>query len=196
MSFLRVTVDGQPVAVVDTEGRDVVTIRVGGSVIDDEYADLAVAAGTYPDSGENDYRIWIDQMPLTTGQFVEVAHLEDDLATGIGKTVEELYPDCPPEPAEPLDRSKLVESMRSSPRLRNGYVFEYASPSRPANQHTMESNEFGFGFNILWSSARPESASVSLNCYSIASFAAEEPGRTVLRERLTVGGRVSLRLVA
>ena len=53
MPFLRVTVDGTTVATVDTKARDIVTVRVGGSRDDDDFADLSVTGGIYDhDPGE------------------------------------------------------------------------------------------------------------------------------------------------
>ncbi len=70
MPFVRITVDDVEVTTVDTQGRDVVSVQVGGSRIDPDYADLGVIGGTYPDDGTMDHRIWIQQMPLRLGQVI------------------------------------------------------------------------------------------------------------------------------
>lgn len=57
MTYLRITVDGTEAATVDTGGRDVVSINVGGTRTDDVYADLGVTGGTYDTEGITDHRI-------------------------------------------------------------------------------------------------------------------------------------------
>ena len=84
MPFLRVSVDGQSVASIVTDGLELVSVHVGGTRVNDEYADLGVSGGVYFGDGASDHRIWVDQMPLSVGQVVEVALLEHDTAVGEG----------------------------------------------------------------------------------------------------------------
>src|SRR5262245_27702262 len=123
MVFLRVLVDDVDVATVDTAGREVVAVHVGGTRVDDDYADLNVSGGVYNHEGKSDHRIWVNQMPLRIGQTVPVELLEHGIANGPGQTIEELYPDQSPRrlPTS-TSRAELFDELRRSPQLRSGYT--------------------------------------------------------------------------
>jgi hypothetical protein len=117
MSFLRVAVDGQCVASIATDGREVVTAQVFGMRVDDEYATLSVSGGVYSGDGASDHRIWVDHVPLSAGQVVEVALLEHHTAVGEGRSIEELYPARETvAPSTPADNAELFADLRPYPK--------------------------------------------------------------------------------
>lgn len=197
MPFLNVTVDGAAVATVDTDGRDIVSVMVGGSRDDEDFADLSVTGGVYDQSGTTEHRIWVDQMHLTAGQVIGVEFLTDATPRGEGKTIEELYPD-PPEfhPPSPLDRAELVAEIRALPLVRDGFTLRFMGSDGMSVTHTTVAEEHGFGFSVLWNRQRPDRVSISLHCYTIDSVAAETPGRTLSSQKVELPGRVQLELIA
>jgi len=197
MSFLRVAVDGQPIASIATDGLEVVSVHVGGTRLDDEYADLNVSGGVYSGDRASDHRIWVDQMPLTAGQVLDVSLLERDTAVGEGRSIEELYPAR--ETAEPptsIDKAEFFADLRRQPQLREGFTVRLTSSVGTASMFSTTPDEHGFGFSVLWNNMHPERVSVSLHAYTIDSVESGEPGRDHVRERLPVGGTVRLELVA
>jgi len=197
MVFLRVLVDELDAAIVDTADREVVAVHVGGTRVDDDYADLSVSGGVYGHEGRSDHRIWVNQMPLRIGQTVVVELLEHGVGTGPGQTLEELYPDHKPEPSPAsISRAELFDDLRRFPQLRSGYtVCLVPNDGNPITLVTT-SAEHGFGFSALWNNLHPHRLSVSLHSYTIDSVEAEIPGRDAYRGKLELGSNVRLQLVA
>jgi hypothetical protein len=55
MPALRVSIDGVMLATVSTDGYDVMSVRAGGTRIDDGLATLDLSGGSYPETGESTY---------------------------------------------------------------------------------------------------------------------------------------------
>ena len=197
MPFLNVTLDGTTVATVDTNGRDIVTVRVGGSRDDDDFADLSVSGGVYAREGITEHIIWLDQLLLAVGQTVGVALLAEATPYGDGKTLEELYPNSSSfEAPTSLEREHLAAEIRQLPLVREGFTMRLVTPDGSSTTHTTEPGDHGFGFNVLWNNMNPERASMSLNCYSIDTVAADKRGRTLASQKIPLHGEVHLELVA
>jgi hypothetical protein len=195
--FLRVTVDEVEVATVDTGGRDVVSIRVGGTKVDDDYADLGVTGGIYDHEGTTDHRIWIEQMPLKLGQVVGVEFVEHGIQTGAGRTLDELYPGkSEARTPSPVDRAELAAELREVAPVRAGFEVRLVLPDGSAATLSTTSDEHGFGFSVLWNSLHPDRVSVSLHSYTLDSIAVEAPGRSTVREKVALGGAMRLELSA
>jgi hypothetical protein len=197
VSFLRVTVDRVDAAVIDTSGREVISIRVGGTKIDDDYADLGVTGGTYGQEGPTDHRIWIDQMALKVGQVVGVEFVEHGIQTGTGKTMIELYPaHSEAGTPRPLDRAGLAAELREMAPVRPGYEIRFVRSDGSAATLFTTPDEHGFGFSVLWNSLSPDRVSVSLHSYTLDSIVSEAPGRSTVREKMALGEAVRLELIA
>ena len=197
MPFLNVTVDGAAVATIDTDGRDIVTIRVGGSRDDEDFADLSVTGGIYDRDGTTEHRIWVDQMQLVVGQIVGIEFLTESSPLGEGKTIEELYPGLPEfRVPTSVDRAELAAEIRQLPLVRDGFTVRLAGADGRTTTYATASDEHGFGFNVLWNSQRPDRISVSLSCYTIDSVATETPGRNLASQKIQLPGRIHLELVA
>jgi hypothetical protein len=195
MPFLSVKVDGIPVANISTDGLEVVTVNVGGACIDDDYADLSVSGGVY--SGDTaDHRIWVDQLPLSVGQVVEVTFMEQGTPSGTGRTIAELYPELESNPPALSAEGDPFAEARTSPRLRSGYTVRVVSNDRPPTALTTTPDEHGFGFHVLWNNLRPGYVSVSLGSYTLESVEKQAPGRDAFCERVPVGTQLRLEFVA
>ena len=197
MPFLSVIVDGTAVATVDTKNRDIVTVRVGGSRDDDDFADLSVTGGIYDCDGTTEHRIWVDRMQLAAGQTVSVAFLAQANPFGEGKTIEELYPDLD-ESRLPsaVDRAELAAEIRQLPLVRDGFSLRLVSSDGTASTHATGPDEHGFGFNIMWNYRHPDRVAMSLTAYTIDSVAEEAPGRTLADRKIPLQGEIRLELVA
>jgi hypothetical protein len=195
VSYLQIEIDGVEAATVDTDGRDVVVVRVGGTKADHDYADLGVTGGTYDSEGVTDHRIWVDQMPLRVGQAVSVAFVERGIQTGEGHRLSDLYPDSANHDPAPIDRVKLAEEERRAPKLRDRYEVRLAIGDGTSVVLVTGPDDHGFAFSVLWSKWNPARASVSLHSYTIESVANGEPGAYAVREKISVGEAVRLELV-
>lgn len=197
MPFLNITVDGSAVATVDTKDRDIVTVRVGGSRDDEDFADLSVTGGIYDRDGATEHRIWVDRMQLAVGQTVSVAFLAQANPFGEGRTIEELYPDLD-ESRIPtaIDRAELAAEIRRLPLVRDGFTLRLVSDDGAASTHMTAPEEHGFGFNVLWNNRHPDRVAMSLHAYTIDSVAEEAPGRTFANRKIPLHGEIRLELVA
>jgi hypothetical protein len=197
MPSLRVTVDGTPVATIATEGREVISLHVGGNRVDDGYADLSFSGGVYSVEGETYHRVWIDQMPLKAGQIVEVAFLEHGTDSGPGRTVEEIYPGhTRTDPPTTAESAELFAELRRAPMLRSGFTVSFSSSTAASGPVSTHPDEHGFGFSVLWNNLRPDTASASLHCFTIDYIQSQAPGRHIARERIAIGSTVRLDLIA
>jgi hypothetical protein len=197
MPFLSVTVDDTVVATVDTSGRDVITVRVGGSRDDDDFADLSVTGGIYARQGVTEHRVWLDRLILTVGQTVGVALLGEATPHGDGKTLKELYPESEAHEAPtPVDREQLAAEIRQLPLVREGFTLRLVSPDGSSTNYSTAPGDHGFGFNVLWNNINPDRASVLLACYTIDSVATDKPGRTLASQKIPLHGEIQLQLVA
>jgi hypothetical protein len=196
MPFLSVSVDGVPVAAVGTDGRTAVSIRVGGTRVDEDYADLSVSGGIYGRESGTEHRIWVSCKPLGVGQVVEVGFLENGADSGVGQTIEELFPGAPvPKGPTAQANAEMFAEIRSATVLRDGYSLEYSSSEGIVTGIRTNPEEHGFGFSVLWTDHRPERVSVSLHSYSIDSVESRGPGRYHVRDKILVGETVRLALV-
>ena len=92
MPALEVSVDGVKIATVSTDGFDVMSVNVGGALIDDDLASLSVSGGSYPENGSPLSLWWVSELSLHAGQRVGVSFLEHGISSHPGQTVEELFP--------------------------------------------------------------------------------------------------------
>jgi hypothetical protein len=195
MPFLNVSVDGIPIATVGTAGRGVVSVHVGGTRVDDDYADLSVSGGVYEDD-KTDHRIWVDHKRLSAGQVLEVAFSETGTDSGPGQTIQEIDPNhSSVEVPTDQDKAEMFAELRNAPMMRSGYTVECSSNAGTTTVCQTLPDEHGFGFSVLWNSHRPESASISVRSYTITSLENDGSMRYHCRERLRLGETVRLALV-
>jgi len=191
--FIRVTVDGEILTSVATDRREIIAVNVGGTRVDESYAEVSVSAGVYSTDAGKEHRIWIDQKPLGCGHRIEIALLESDTPIGDGRTIEEIYPQSEAtSPRQPTDLTELFADLRSRATVRDRYVLEFTTSHGLTARFVTEPNEHGFGFNVLWNNLHPSRASASLHAYTIDGVEKREPGRRAFREYIDLGSRVHL----
>ena len=122
MPSVSISVDGAPVATVGTDGRTAVSVRAGGTRVDEDYADLSVSGGIYGRDDATEHRIWVSCRPLSVGQAVEVGFMEIGGDSGPGQTIEELFPDQPTLTRSTVqENAEMFAEVRSARVLRDGY---------------------------------------------------------------------------
>lgn len=197
MTHLWVKVDDNLLASIPTADKEVVAVRISGTRVDVEYAGLNAHAGVYTDDCAANHRIWIDEMPLTPGQWVEVGLSAGGSSVGNPKTIDELFADAPiSEDSAPLSRADLFADIRKLQAVRDGFKLHFTTSSGCKRSFVTLPDEHGFGFSVLWNNLRPERASASLHGYTIESVEQGTPTPNQIRELILVGESVRLDLQA
>jgi len=194
MPSLTVTLDGNALATVCCDGFDVVTVRVTSTRIDEDFSNLGVTAGSYPDEGESTYLTWVNELPLRPGQQVGVTLSQEGVTSHPGKTIEELFPDeeLAKTPDDLTPTHEVFEELRRRPNLRDSYALRYNSTLGTSYAGRTSPEKHGFAFTVLWNSHRPERVSVSLYSFTIDSVEQRAPGHDYAREHLQIGQSVTV----
>jgi hypothetical protein len=198
MAFLCVTVDESIVASIDTQGKDLIAVNVGGSRISPNYAELTVMGGTYARDGSPTHpRIWVAQTPLNPGQTVTVALLSNAEAVGEGMTLDEAYPEDSDEPKPRLtgSRADIAMQLRQVPPVRDGFKVQLVARGKPVAMLETAPAEFGFQFSVLWTGHHEVQASVSLSAHSLDFIDRNLPARHVALDNLLLDNEVRFELV-
>lgn len=197
MPSLCVYLDEAVLAVVRCDEYAVVSVRVGGTRVDEDFATIDMSAGVYPDAGESTHLTWINQVAFSPGQVVRISFTEAQPTSHAGKTIEELFPgENASAPNEPQSMSSLFQDIRRMEARRPGYRFRVQSPDGTTYKGETNSEEHGFGVTVLWNSHHPERASFSLHSYTIDSVESRSPGRDHIRGRLQIGQAFSVEVGA
>jgi hypothetical protein len=161
MPSISVSLDGEELVCVRTDGYDVMSVNVSGTLVEDEFAELYMSAGTLAADGE-------------TSQ--------------AGKTIAELFPDeASTDPVDFKATPEMFAELRARPSKRARYRFDIQLSSGTSVLAQTASDEHGFGFSVLWNSYRPESARVSLHSYTIESMEHQTPMKYHVQEHLHPG---------
>src|ERR1700722_10961002 len=188
MPLLRVQIDGTVVVAMPTEGCNIVGARIGGTRDDEDYADLSAWGGTYGQGKEDVHRIWLDAFKILPNQVIEVEFAASGNSVGEGKVFDAAgVSDRPLNYFHEEKLKSLARELRGQPWIRSAYKFRYDSNQSEPVACLMGSNEYGFGFNVLWNDLHPYRLSVSLYAYTIESVESQKSGRTLTAERLLVG---------
>jgi hypothetical protein len=197
MPLLRVLIDGSVVVALPTEGCNMVGVRIGGTRDDEDYADLSAWGGTYGQGNADVHSIWLDAVKILPQQVVELAFEASRDSVGAGKAFDAAsVSDRPPDHSHEEELRALAQEIRDLPWIRGAYKFCYDSNQSEPMDYLMASDEYGFGFNVLWNDIYPDRMSVSLYAYTIESIEHQKSGRTLTTERLLVGQRCRLTFVA
>ncbi len=196
MPGLEVSLNGNHVATVSTEGLDLVGVRVHGDLIGPEFASLDVSGGLYGDGKESKHLIWVSQREMASGDEIEVTLLENAVTSRPGQTIEQLYPENerPTGPEQTLE--EVLRDLRKRPRSRERFVFRITPPNgTPISARTTPSDH-SFGFSVMWNSMRPERARVSLSSNSLENIMKRTGGEEHANFLLQFGQAVKLRVDA
>lgn len=189
MPALRLSIDEKTMATVCTDGYDLVTARVWGTRVDDEYALVEMSAGTYPQDGEPTDVTWLSMMTLAPGQVVSIELLDAAPTEPAGKSFDDTYPDTDKADLQVMDfnpdPARLAELKAAAP-VRDGHAFELSTKDGTVSA-VVGPQEHGFGFTSTWHVAQPDEVRLSVITYSLDSMASRQPGRTTICETLQVG---------
>jgi len=193
MPALDITLDGASIATVSTDAFNVMSVNVGGTLVDEEYPSLDVSGGSYPEDAASTYLSWVCHQVLQPGQRIKVTFLESAASSHAGKTIDELFPDEPPSAQTdftPTD--EMMCELRAKPKRREKFSFHLTSSNGKAFDAETQPDEHGFGFSVLWNSYQPERARVSLHSYTLESLENRGPMNSHVREQLGYGDSVEL----
>ena len=198
MPTISVTLNGQLLASVATDGYDALSVHVHGIRTDSEFATVDMTGGAYPEGQESTYLTWINSTLLSPGDSVEVRFTDSGQTSHPGKTIQELFPDDPGDsPREDFKATpEMFAELRAKPQLRSGYGFSLALPSGALYEGRTDEAEHGFGFSVVWNSHRPQRASVSLHSYTIDSMEHQQPMRDRAREYIVPDTTVRFQVAA
>jgi hypothetical protein len=175
--LLSVSVDDVQLAAVSTHGLDVLTVNLGGSKVDEEFARLEFSGGRFPHDGSSAHMIWLSEVVVLPGQRVRVQVAASGSNSHPGKTIEELFPDEGGEKEEsetfdfsPEARAAVLDDLEKRPQIHPAYSFEVKNSSGQTFHGRLSADEHGFGASFLWNSTRPERVSASLHTYTLAQL--------------------------
>jgi hypothetical protein len=197
LPLIAVKVDGRTVAAVRCDNYHVVNARVSGALVDAEFATVELSASTHPEVGEGIYHMWLNEFELRPGQVVTVQLLEDGDAVGVGRTIDELFPEGgKTEPDQEKSLEECFRELRARPNVRSGYSFLASTPTLLSHSSGMVSGEYSFSFGALWNWLRQDRASVYLSTWTIDSIQFNTPSREHFREYINPGHAATLRVDA
>jgi hypothetical protein len=197
MPSISVCLDDEELVCVRTDGYEVMSVSVSGTRVEDEFAELYMSGGSYPEQGESTHLIWLNSLPILPGQVVKVNVAEDGETSEAGKTIDELFPDeASSDPIDFKPTTEMFAELRARSSRRPGYRFEIQLSSGTNVLAETTPDEHGFGFSVLWNSHRPERASVSLHSYTIDSMEHRTPMKYHVQEHLKPGQSASVKVDA
>ncbi|WP_353393836.1 hypothetical protein [Hydrogenophaga sp. 5NK40-0174] len=196
MARIAVSIDGVTLVAISCDGFDVVSVGIGGTRVDQEFATVHVSSSRYPGNGESTYLIWTEEV-LSPGQTVTVTFAEAGPTLGTGKTIDELHPGgAGSEESNTEVDFKLspavMQELRAKPKVRSSWRFALCGPDDSRHKSQTTDAEHGFGFNVLWNVHRPDRASFSLHSYDLDSLEQRTPMRDHVRGKLEYGKAVEL----
>ena len=165
--------------------------------MEDEFAELMMTGGKYPDEGDAVYLTWISQ-PLKSGDLVEVTIQDEGDTSHEGKTLAELFPD-ESETSEEMDFTptpQVFAELRSKTRVREGFRFDLKTNRDTAYIGETAQAEHGFGFTVLWNRHRAGRANLSLHSYTIDGLEHRTSMHDHVREYIEPFTAVSFRVEA
>jgi len=197
MPALSVTLNGEDLVTVATDGFDVIDVGISGDLLGPQHATLRISGGSHPDGQAFRYLIWENERTLVPGDFVRVVFLAKGTSSRPGKTIEELYPGKEPSPKEPFARVEdVVRELKRRPKAFESLAFEFTDPDGATVRASTSPNEHGYAFTVLWNSHRPERARASAHTYTLDSLITKENGKYHAEVKLAFGQRATFKVLA
>lgn len=199
MPALSVSIDGILVAVVSTEGNDVVSVRVSGTRLEEDLAHLELSGGPPPREGRSTHLTWVNSLPINAGQTITVSFLASGESSVPGLTIEEMFPGEEMPGTEDIDfkpNTDIFADLRSRHQFRDKWVLKLRSSNGLKFNGETNVDDHGFGFTVLWNSFYPERARLSLHSYTLEDLEKKGPMKYFAEEKLLLGGTVDLEVLA
>jgi hypothetical protein len=197
MPALSVTLNGEHLVSVATDGFDVIDVSVSGDLLGPEHAILRVSGGSYPDGQKSQYLIWEGERVLVPGDSVGVVFLTSGATSRAGKSIEELYPGNKPGLKESFaPAEQMVRELKQRPKAFESLAFEFTGPDNATVRANTTPSEHGYAFTVLWNSHRPERARASAHTYTLDSLITKERGNYHAETKLAFGQGTTFKVLA
>lgn len=199
MPTFHISLDGQTIAAVNTEGYHVLTMHINGSRDSEQLATLDVSGGRYERDMPPVSLTWVSDIPLLANQLVAISMDGQGATSHAGKTIAELFPDEPvgdatePRITDFTLSAEQMEEIRRRPVFHDKFAFEFkSSRGTDVAVQTAPEEDF-FSFSVLWNWMEAE-AYVAVRSSTLDNLEARQPGRSHARERLAVGDHLSFQM--
>jgi hypothetical protein len=196
MPALRTLLDGVHLATVSTVDYELVTVEVSGTRTDSDLAYLEIAASHHPRNEEATCLLWANHIAMHPGQKITVQFLENAETSTPGKTLDELYPREPAEPAtqdfKPIP--ELLDPLAHLPAHRDSFALQLDSSQGTHLSMQTDSKAHGFRFSVFWNIWRsnPAQACMALCSHSLQNLRTRTRGTYHAQEMLGHQDEVSL----
>jgi len=191
---LAISLNGSELVTISSAGFNILSVRVSGDRISQEFANLDVSGGMYGEEEDQNHLIWEPDRVISAGDEITVTLLENATTSRPGKTIEELYPEDkePHGPWQPIEQ--VFQDLAQRPIVRERFTFTVELPSSQSIRAETLPNDHSFGFSVTWVWLHPERARVSLSSNTLEGIAKREEGSTHAEFRLQYGQRVQFRV--
>jgi hypothetical protein len=194
MPALAVSLNGEQLSVVSTDGLNLLSVRVHGDCIGPEFAVIEFSGGYYGEDKEKSHLIWEDSRGIRPDDEIQVTLLESASTSRPGKTIEDLYSD-EEEVVGPFQTIEdHIRSLALKPKARERFTFKVIPPNATAIVATTRLEDHSFGFSVSWAWVHPERAKVSLSSSSLEEIASRRNGAHHTDFVLQYGESVRLRV--
>lgn len=193
MQGFSISLNGKHLVSISTEGLQVFSVHVHGNTISDEFSSIYVSGGNYEDNENKKYLIWIDNQEINPDDEIEVELLQDGATSRPGNCIEELYPNEVEKQGPPQLLCEAFESLVMRPKVRESFKFSLTDSAGKEIISTSGSEDFSYGFSVLWNWMTPELARVSLTSNSLVGIKKRENGTEHARFKIQYGQKVVFR---
>lgn len=189
MPALSVTLNGQFLVSVATEGLDLLDVNVGGDRIGPEPGHLDVTGGS------SEFLMWESRRPLSPNDRLIVAFAKDGTTSRPAQTSDDSDLDAADEPLEPfVPASEMLEMLGKQQKTFDFLECRLVAPDGSITTCRTTPQDHGFGFHVFWNSRQPDAARVSLHTYTLEGLASKQNGTYHVDLRLQFGERVIFEL--
>ena len=189
-----VSLNGQELVAVSSEGRNILTVRLHGDVVGEEMASLDVTGGYYGEGSENSHLIWLNAVEISENDEVSVSFEANVATSQAGKTIGELHPEEPEKMGPWQSMEQIFEDLAQQHRVREKFAFELEYSSGAVKRCETKPGEFSFGFDVMWQWLKPEIAKIWLTSNTLESIRDREGGTEHVRVQMRYGESVKVRV--
>lgn len=191
MPAISITVDHIVLATISTQNYDMITVRVNGGAVDDEFLVLEAAASKHPKEGESTYHLFIPAFVLRPGQQVKVAMLKNGENSHHGKTIDEVFPEAESTSDDDVEPMNVIaEKLEDRPRRREKYAFSIESSSGARVVGDTVPQMHIFALSAVWHTWTPDSTRISLYSRTIDGLEQKTAANSYFEEKMQMGDAI------